>query len=238
MKFHRFIGDFDLSRSILRVTEPDFVQQLSTVLHLTHGEELILCDGKGNDAKGKIRNYGKGFVEIEIFGQKKNEAEPSCEVTLYLSILKKDNFEFAAQKATEAGVTHLVPVLSARTIKLNISEKRIAQIMKEAAEQSGRGTVPQMHEVLDFNAALEHAAQNDTNLLFDISGDSMHRIMPALKDSRRIGIFIGPEGGFNSEEVARAKEKGFEIGNLGKRILRAETAATIATFLLCQSHEE
>ncbi|MFA6407312.1 MAG: RsmE family RNA methyltransferase [Candidatus Paceibacterota bacterium] len=238
MKLHRFIGDFDFSHSILRVTERDFVEQVISVLRLARGEELILCDGKRNEVRGKILTYEKGFVEIEILEKKRNEAESECEVTLYLSILKKSNFELAAQKATEAGVTHLTPVLSTRTVKLNMPEARISQIMKEASEQSGRGVVPQIHKAIDFDMALEHAKQNDANLLFDSSGNSMHHILPTLQDARRIGIFIGPEGGFDPEEVSRAKEKGFKIGNLGKRTLRAETAATIATFIICQLHEE
>jgi 16S rRNA (uracil1498-N3)-methyltransferase len=149
------------------------------------------------------------------------------QVILYCSIIKRENFELMAQKATEVGVKEIVPLLSSRTIKLNIKSERVEKIIKEASEQSGRGKVPELHPPMTFKDALEHAKSNDLNLFFDPSG----KIFSPLTQEKKIGVFIGPEGGWDEDEIGLARAQNFQIVSLGKLVLRAETAAIVASFL-------
>jgi len=134
-----------------------------------------------------------------------------------------------------------VPIISKRTVKLNLRQDRLKKIIKEAAEQSNRGVVPILHEPLDFKKALEHALNNDLNLLFDPAGLNLcpfgtspagREIRKLKAESLKLGIWIGPEGGWDEEELQLAKEKGFKIVSLGKLFFRAETAAIIASYLV------
>ena len=156
----------------------------------------------------------------------KNGNEPARAVTLYCSLLKREHFAWVAQKAVEVGVAEIVPIISARTIKLAFKKERVQKIMHEAAEQSGRGVVPILHAPMRFAEALGHAiGKNNSSVLFDISGKPLRAI--TIIGGNRIGIFIGPEGGWDSTELEAAHTKNFQITSLGKLTLRAETAAII-----------
>ena len=233
MKIHRFIGDFNIREEHFRITEGDLVNQIKNVLKLTKGEELILYTGSLEEARCRIEEYGKNFVEVHVVERMMNANEPKRKVTLYLSTLKRENFELAAQKATEAGVRNIVPIISSRTVKLNISTERVEKIVKEAAEQSGRGMVPRIADVVLFEKIFPDAAKNDINIFFDGAGKQFSGAM--LEGKENIGIFIGPEGGWGNKELVEAKENGFLIAGLGALTLRAETAATIASYLACNS---
>lgn len=232
MKLHRFIGDFNIAEPKLRITEREFVNQIRTVLHLNVGEELILSSGRGGEARAKIVSYGDKYVEVEIMMRMENKTESKKKVTLYLSVLKRENFELAAQKATETGVGRIVPVISARTVKMNINTERIEKILKEAAEQSGRGVVPGIALTKTFDEAIHDAKKNDVTIFFDAEGKEF--TTDVVSCAKNVGIFIGPEGGWTKEEIEAAKEEKFVLVNLGVRTLRAETAATIASYLACQ----
>ena len=123
---------------------------------------------------------------------------------------------------------------------MNFKKERLEKIIKEAAEQSGRGVIPVLNETLDFKKALEKesvksANKNDLNIIFDSTGKPLFKLSTCevnnLKKLARIGIFVGPEGGWTEKELALAKSKNFKIISLGKLTLRAETAAIIASYL-------
>ncbi len=228
MKLHRFIGNFNFNNSRVKIYDGDFLNQARNVLRLGVGESLILCDGNGNEATATIREYNKDFAEVEIISMTKNQNEPERKIVLYCSVLKRENFELVVQKATEVGVSEIVPVISKRTVKLNLRNERLEKIAREAAEQSGRGTVPKLHQMMGFEAALNHARENNQeNIFFNVSGKPLE----PDKDKKSIGIFIGPEGGWDEEEIKKAHEVGFTIASLGKLTLRSETAAIIAVYL-------
>ena len=231
MKIHRFIGDFNLKEDRIHITDGELVNQMKNVLKLTKGEELILSAGNLEEARCKIEEYGKNFVELDVMERMTNTNEPKRRVTLYLSTLKRENFEIAAQKATEAGVSTIVPIISSRTVKLNINMERIEKIVREAAEQSGRGLVPKITPVISFEKVLSDATKNDINIFFDGTGKLFSGSM--LEDKKSIGIFIGPEGGWGNKELVEARENGFLIASLGSLTLRAETASVIASYLSC-----
>ncbi len=232
MKTHRFFADFQLDKKQIRLTDKELLNQFKNVLRLKTGDKIMLADGRLNEAEAQIKSISKDFVEIEIIKISKNENEPAVHVILHVSILKKENFEWVVQKATEIGIKEIAPIVSKRTVKLSLRQDRLEKIIKEAAEQSGRGIVPVLREPLGFKKALEYAKQNDDNLFFDSSGVIIHDSKFMIHDSRRIGAWIGPEGGWDEEELRLAKENGFKIVSLGKLTLRAETAAVIASYLV------
>ena len=198
MRLHRFIGDFDFNNKKLKIYDDELVGQIRNVLRLKKGDDLILADGKLNEASASIVDFGKGFVEVEISEITENKNEPQIKTTLYCSILKRENFELLAQKATEAGVAKIVPIRTKRTVKINLREDRLAKIMIEAAEQSGRGIVPVLEKTLSLEEALETAKENEINFFFDVSGSNLTAVS---KGFNKAGIFIGPEGGWEEREI-------------------------------------
>ena len=119
-----------------------------------------------NEAVAKILLLAKDKAELEILETIKNKNESENHVNLYCSILKKENFELAVQKAVEVGVKEIIPIITARTVKLGLNHERLNKIIKEAAEQSGRGVLPKLDEAIIFDEALKLAKENDLNLFF------------------------------------------------------------------------
>lgn len=239
MRLHRFIGNFDLNRKQFEITDPEILNQFKNVLRLKKGEEVMLGDGALNEALAKIMGAGKNSVSVEIVKMEKNACESGICGILYCSILKRENFEWVCQKATEAGIREIVPIISSRTVKLGLREDRIEKIIKEAAEQSGRGVLPKLGKSIKFGEALENAGQNDLNLFFEMGFPSLSTADFDKVKTQRVGIFIGPEGGWDPKELEaireRAKEnKNFRLAGLGKLTLRAETAAVVAAWSVCQ----
>jgi 16S rRNA (uracil1498-N3)-methyltransferase len=230
MQLQRFFGEFDLSRAAQRVNDQGILHQLLEVLRLRPGDLIMLADGKGNEAVAKILKLTKDFADLAIQKTVKNSAEPKRAITLYSALLKKENFEWVVQKATEVGVKRIVPLITKRTVKLGLSTLRLEKIAKEAAEQSGRGMVPLIHRTLTFTEALPDAAVNDVNLFFDVDGTPFVETK-AMAKAKRIGVFIGPEGGWDHEEFIGARAGEFEVVSLGKLVLRAETAAVVGSYL-------
>jgi 16S rRNA (uracil1498-N3)-methyltransferase len=136
------------------------------------------------------------------------------------------------QKATEIGVNHVVPVLCERSEKKNLNMERLEKIAIEASEQSGRGDVPKIHDVVKLSELLKKDLLPNRAIYFDLNGISLKE---AVKDSdtKDIAVFVGPEGGWSEAEVAEFKKYNIQAVTLGSQVLRAETAAiAIASLLL------
>lgn len=232
MKLHRFIGNFDLLEKFLKIEDREIINQFRNVLRLKISDKVILSDGKSNEAMAQIKQIGKNFIDLEILKVVKNQNESLVNAILYCSILKKENFEVAVQKAVECGIKEITPIITNRTVKLNFKEDRVKKIIKEAAEQSERGVLPILNSVLSFKEALIQAGQNNLNLFFDPMGIDLNKKKFKIKTKDRIGLFIGPEGGWDDEEIKSAKENNFKIISLGNLILRAETAAAIISYVV------
>jgi len=199
------------------------------------GEQIVLCDGTGMDALVTIAEISKKRVDVRIEKRMKNSAEPPTNAILYCAVLKRENFEYVTQKATEVGVAEIVPVRSERTVKLDVKMDRIAKIAREAAEQSGRGRVPIVHPPMSFEEAVSSAQNNGVNVFFEPMADVPFEAIPKRRADEPIGIWIGPEGGWTEAEIAAAKAAKMRAARLGKTVLRAETAATVASFLAINS---
>ena len=229
MKIHRFIIDKDLDAKKLEIADQELFNQFNNVLRLSIGSRITVSDGKGREALAQITSLNKGSVSLELQEAVKNNNDPLRYVILYCSLLKRENFELVVQKATEVGVREIFPVITERTVKFNVKMERLQKIMKEAAEQSGRGVLPKISEPIRFGQAMEHGKHNDLNWFLDISGLPLKKGLVSLKP--RLGVFVGPEGGWTGKELVSAKGDKFKVINLGKLTLRAETAAVVASYL-------
>ena len=230
MRLHRFIGPYDLLQKEVVVSDPAVIAQWRTVLRLRSADTVILCDGAGNEAEATLLSIEPKEAVLAITRRTYTTRLPKKTVTLYLSLLRRENFELSVQKATEIGISTIVPVISSRTVKTGYNRTRLEKIILEASEQSGRTTLPVLAEAISLPEALE-SRSGAFSVLFDLSGS----ILPAeFTSSESVDIFVGPEGGFTDEEVSLAKEHGCVIGTLGELVLRAETAAIAATFLACR----
>lgn len=226
-KLHRFIGNFDLTAGRMLIRDPGLAHQIRDVLKLKAGEQIILSDGRGNEAVAEIAAIDKTSFEVAV-GEVQEGDEPKRRVILYCAVLKRENFEYAVEKAVECGAAAIVPLITAHTVKLGVNLERLQKIAQEAAEQCGRSIVPEIKAPVKLAAAIKGAGENDANYFFDASGEEFAR---AKSLSATVGVWIGPEGGWEEFELDAAREAGFSFASLGSLILRAETAVSVATYL-------
>jgi 16S rRNA (uracil1498-N3)-methyltransferase len=180
---------------------------------------VVLFNGSGFEYECVISFISNREAKLEVVS-KKPSIIPNTNITLYQSLIKKDNFEWIAEKATELGVAKIVPVVSERSEKKNINEERLKKILIEASEQCGRGDVPELGEIVDLEDAIQSA---ENIIIFDKGGDPVENTFEVAAS-----IFIGPEGGWSEKEINMFKERGAHICSLGPLTLRAETAAIVA----------
>ncbi|RJQ29285.1 16S rRNA (uracil(1498)-N(3))-methyltransferase [Candidatus Parcubacteria bacterium] len=231
-KIHRFIGDFDISQDSIVITDKELVNQICVVLKLAVNERICISDGKGNEADARIREFKKNEIIIDILTRFCNIKEPKNDVSLFLAILKNENFDLVVQKASEIGIKKIIPMITERTIKQNINRERTQKIVKEAAELSGRAYVPEIHQIMKFDDAIQYAKEiSESTYFFDSTGKNINteKII-----GERISLFIGPEGGWGDEERILASDMGFPFISLGDLTFRGETAAIIASYLACK----
>jgi 16S rRNA (uracil1498-N3)-methyltransferase len=234
MKIHRFIGNFDLSKNEVEITNPENIKQIKAVLRMKKGDIIALSDGKGASAEVTIDSISTDKI-IGIIN-KNNKSRTTLDyskkqVNLYLAILKKENFELAVQKAVECGVTNIIPVITKRTIKTGLNISRLEKIILEASEQSGRSLVPTLSPILKFENALAYGISAEEKIIFHVGENNLYK--PNI-ETKSVSIFIGPEGGFTDNEIKLAKKAGYAVASLGPLTLRGETAAIVATYRVVQ----
>jgi 16S rRNA (uracil1498-N3)-methyltransferase len=234
MKIHRFIlpgAELPQTANIVfTISDKDCVHQIKNVLKLKPGERIIICDGRGGEAAGEICESGRGTVSVRTLGYSRSLNEAKRGVELYCALLKKENFEMVVQKATEIGAIKIIPLITDRTIKLNINLSRLKKIAKEAAELSGRAVIPEITNPIKFEQAIREAVDNQINIFFTPGGSAVSAEM--LSGINLIGVFIGPEGGWSEQERYLAETGNLYIGSLGKTTLRGETAALVAVYAM------
>ena len=236
MRIHRFIGDFDFSGHIVEIGNERMVRQITRVLRLKAGEEVILGDGKGREYTAEIKKIDPKKIYLLIRRENGSAHEAGKnQVLLYCAILKRENFELVVQKATEIGVSEIIPILTERTVKKRIRPERLADIAREASEQSGRRFISKIREQILFSQAFDEIEKGYIAILYDPLGAELPKDM--AKKAEHIRIFIGPEGGWSEKEKSMAQEKGALIFRLGTRILRSETAAIVGLYQILHSFE-
>ena len=203
------------------------------VLRLKAGEELLLCDGQGQDVLCRVIDAER--LVLQVLERRSSETEPAVQVSVYMAFPKADKLEHVIQKATELGAYEIVAFPSARCVSkpddksLRKKLERWQKIASSAAEQSGRGKIPDVVFLGSYKAALDRALQADLAiLLYENEHATTLKMALEEKPFKTVAILSGPEGGLEDREVALAKEAGLRICTLGKRILRCETAPLCA----------
>lgn len=219
-------------RSVI-ITGTD-VNHIKNVLRMRPGEEIAVSNGQdGREYRCGILELGEDEIRCELRFVKEDGVELPVRVTLFQGLPKGDKMELIVQKAVELGVYEIVPVAAGRCV-VKLDERKAAAkrdrwqgIAEAAAKQSRRAVIPQIAPVTDFARALELAADMETRLIPYELAQGMERtreMLSKIEPGQRVAVFIGPEGGFEEREIARAQEKGISPVTLGKRILRTETA--------------
>ncbi len=220
---HRFFLD-DVYGGV--IDDVKQVKQLQSVLRVKIGDHCFVFDNSGFEWSVMVTGMNSRQITYELL-EKKQGIGFDRDITLCMGLLKKDKFEWVVQKATELGVSHIVPIITQRCVKNDISRHqydRYRMIIKEATEQSGGAVLPILDDALSFTQALDSLNKNNLNLIaYEVEGG---RLLPLPSQlTKPLSIFIGPEGGFTPEEIQQAQLAGVEAVTLGDRILRSETAA-------------
>ena len=209
--------------------------QHAKVLRLRVDEEVLVCDGQGREALCSIREVSGNEWVLSRQQILASTTEASVQVRVYLAFPKADKLEHVIQKATELGAYEIIAFPSARCVSkpddksLKKKLERWQKIAASAAEQSGRGRIPEVRVLPNYQTALKEAAQSDKALLF-YENEHAVTLKMALSESayRTVSLLTGPEGGLEEREVEQARSAGLQVCTLGKRILRCETAPLCA----------
>jgi 16S rRNA (uracil1498-N3)-methyltransferase len=245
---HRFyVNQSQFKEQTVRIIGPD-VNHIKNVLRMKPGEEIIICNGQGKDCYSIIDRVSESEIIASVKSIRDTDTELATRITLFQGLPKSDKMELIIQKAVELGAYEIVPVMTKRVIvKLDDKKKeekkleRWQAIAEGAAKQSGRGIIPIVKPVQTYAQALEYASTLDKNMIPYENAKGMQytrELMNGLIGAKTVGVFIGPEGGFEEVEIERAKQAGVEPITLGKRILRTETAGLAVLSMMVLSLEE
>lgn len=235
---HRFFVTYYALSQGMTVELDELHHQLSRVLRMQSGDEILLLDGLGREYLTRLHAIDSSRATGEVLDERIASGEPATHVSLYQCALKGDRFEWVLQKGTELGVSRFVPVISERTIvrpadRLLQKYDRWRAILREAAEQSGRGLLPDLASPMSWDDAVQEA--EGTRLVPWEQGQAIpgllqvvHEIEPVTGLRDRMNLLIGPEGGISEPEMKLAVANGWQAVTLGPRILRAETASLAA----------
>lgn len=239
-----FISDRNIKNKLVEFPE-DIQHQIQHVLRMNAGKDVIILDNKGSEYLVRLIEEGGRFTG-DVLEKREIESEPSVCVALYFPLSQREKVELILQKGTEVGVSSFHPFTSRRTLvqREDISPNRRTRwerIVREAAEQSGRGWLPELHAPLDLKVAVVEAREFDGAVLAaDVGADeSLSVVVSRLsKGVKKISVLIGPEGGFEDYEIDYMKTNNVQLFSLGRRVLRMETAAVIVPALVLFTLDE
>ena len=228
-----FVSPNEIQHNFIVLTDENAAH--AKVLRLKEGEEVLVCDGQGTECVCTISDVNPGQVSLVVNSRQESLSEAKVRVSIYMAFPKADKLEHVIQKATELGAYEIVAFPSARCISrpdeksLKKKLERWQKIAASAAEQSGRGLIPQVIVVNSYMDALKRAASADKAILF-YENERATTLRMALEESPyvTVSLLTGPEGGLEEVEVEKAKAAGLQICTLGSRILRCETAPLCA----------
>lgn len=255
-------NQIDETGAQIKISDAKVVHQISRVLRLREGDQAIVLDGEGALFECSIKRLERTSAELSIENTVRESMENIAnakELVVYLPLIKASRFEWALEKLTELGATTIVPLVTQRTVvkgssdvnrdfkksqvgKMqdaeesqdgNVKKERWLSIVREAAEQSERLTIPKVVAPKNFGKLLDElvVAHSDPVFILAERQKCMHLATHLFKESsgfsqhKKISFLIGPEGGFTNEEMEKAAEAGLIFASLGRRILRTETAA-------------
>lgn len=235
---HIFVDPARMQGDLLTVTGPD-VNHIKNVLRLKPGDEISVRNGTDDrEYRYGIEEIGETQVRCRLRFVKEADVELPVKVILFQGLPKSDKMDFIVRKCVELGVNRIVPVEMKRCVmKLDNGTKtarkvaRWQAIAESAAKQSRRAVIPEVEEPVSMAEAVKYASENTDLMLlpYELQEDdgSAKALFESLRPGESVSVFIGPEGGFEPEEVELAREAGAKPISLGKRILRTETAAMV-----------
>ena len=229
--YHFFVEPHQIGAEEIRIEGAD-VNHIRNVLRMKPGEEILISSREGGDYFCCVEELEPEYVSAKILEERENNELPA-RIHLFQGLPKGDKMELIIQKAVELGAYRVIPVSMKRSVvkldakKADAKGKRWNAVSESAAKQSKRSLIPEVAPLMTYKEAVKEAVGYDMVLLPYESADGIRKtreLLASVKPGTDIAVFIGPEGGFEDEEVELAKEKGAEIVTLGKRILRTETA--------------
>jgi 16S rRNA (uracil1498-N3)-methyltransferase len=243
MRLPRFFVSPEVLTTDVVTLNGKVAHQIRQVLRLRAGESVMLLDNAGNEHTVELATVAREQVTGRIIARHTAAAEPHVSLTLYPALLKADKLEWVLQKGTEIGVAAFQPVVAERCVTNDVSDAKLArwrEIVREAAEQAGRGVLPPLNAPIRFAAALPSAMSDAVSVIphEPETHTSLHQYVRQYLGARTARLFIGPEGGFTESEITLARERFVTPVTLGKRILRAETASLVATTIILHEWEE
>ncbi len=231
--YHFFVSPYQIGEKEIRIEGSD-VNHIKNVLRMRPGEMLRLCTGLDNmDYRCEIARIEEEAVVARILWVEESGVELPSRLYLFQGLPKSDKMELIIQKAVELGVYEIIPMATARSVvkldskKAETKVKRWNAISESAAKQSKRMLIPKVGPVMNFGEAMEYAGNLDVKLIpYELAEDmeKTRKILKHITPGQSVGIFIGPEGGFEEQEVEAALRSGAQSITLGRRILRTETA--------------
>ena len=228
-----FVSDEELNSDSLVLTGENAAH--AKVLRLKKGEQVMVCDGKGKECICSVSDVSDGQISLVVNHRQDSATEPKVKASIYMAFSKGDKLEHVVQKATELGAFEIVAFPSARCVSkpddksLKKKIERWQKIAASAAEQSGRGQIPQIVVLNSFCEAVDRAKLTDISILFyENERATTLRMALQAKPYNTISLMTGPEGGLEPKEVEQALASGLQVCTLGARILRCETAPLCA----------
>lgn len=240
MRIPRIYTKHELQVSTNINLEAKAVKHIKDVLRMSVGNQVILFNGDGNDYGCSISDLSKKSVSVVIESKQAVTNESSISIHLLQPLCRAEKMDWCLQKATELGAHEITPFISARvniSVAANRLEKKMdhwRSVIESACEQSGRATVPSINQPTAFNKAINNSARDSIKLIASPTADKTVLDSSDISTTQCI-CAIGPEGGFNQDEILQAQHEGFTSIKMGPRILRLETAV-ISALTLCQSH--
>jgi len=213
----------------VEVKEQTLINQWKNVLRFEEEDKIILFDNSGYEFLFFIKEITDKRVRLVLLEEKKVDFKILCDLHLVPALIKKDMFELVLEKVTELGVQKIIPIIAERSIKNKLNLERSKSIIKEAAEQSGKTQIPEITEPEKLGAVIKNMEADRFYLALDPKGEKFSK---KILTNKKLGVLIGPEGGFTEKELGGFKENNISVVSLGEQILRAETAAIAITSLI------
>ena len=223
-----FVEDEQIANDLVIIEGSD-VNHIRNVLRMKCGEKVRISSTSGRNFFGTIDRIAENVVEVCITEETALDTELPCRICLFQGLPKSDKMELIVQKAVELGAAEVIPVAMKNCV-----------VKLDAKKASKRSRIPVVREPVNYREAVALAGELDVVLLPYENERGMaatREVMERIAPGQSVGIFIGPEGGFDPSEIALAKEEGMHLVSLGNRILRTETAG-LATLSILMYHIE
>lgn len=237
MRLHRFYIQQEIgAQTEIVIRSAELVHQVRRVFRLKKGETIVVFNGTGFDYECKIDGFGEentlksdSVLRLLVSSVSRSRYSPKRRLFLCAAIVKKDTFEWIVEKATELGVTDIIPIRAEHSEKKSLNETRLRKIAIEASEQSGRGTTPMVLPIMGQGEAAAFLKKKKLDIqimAFHTEGE-----LPARSDlvgKGPLAVFIGPEGGWSPDEIEMFHKLDIPVRCLGAQVLRTETAVIAA----------